>query len=556
MPSHPHHPRRRPPRRCARPVARAIPALLATLAVAAPLSALQTKPVDLARTLLADGVPPDEMARKLAETTKGETHLVVEAMAAVGVTASRTAVGLRDGLRLDNPRINGLLLDGGFRVEEVINVALKILRATPAEWAEAMRGHGADVMAAAAVLRADYGLAAAAGGRALLAGGYTLEEVARSFREVWRLTAVEAGEALREMSVSPTATGGLLAAAGYDIRPVKIASYRIDDYRPGREGQYIENVGVLDRARISGTTPGTRDGEVEILVTERGLQDLVISGTGERGRIVARIPHRFSFEGESRDGEWLRVRFPTYPSPGWIRVIARGRQIDEVTARPLGYQLFDPAPLLAPLEGLELSLGEPEGRGELRIPAATVAGIAIPDVTTEFAVPPLRDLGLDAFIVGFASRDVRVAVAPTGDGRILLELQMRFEEEGAEVVGTLGPPGGPRLPFEADIVAPNLTVAMTLGADPATGRLTMHRVEPRFRAEFQVRTDHGPVNLAPIRDLVLAETDAHLLAAVLDTDLGHRIADALDRVRGALGWGEVRGLHLVQNGRWLVESAF
>jgi hypothetical protein len=220
-----------------------------------------------------------------------------------------------------------------------------------------------------------------------------------------------------------------------------------------------------------------------------------------------------------------------------------------VPADALAFHLIDAELIEGPLEALEITLGEPVGEGTVTLAAGTYGGIPVAERTTSMPVPAFSQNGMSANVVELSSSEVDVSTRPAGDGVVQIEVKVAFEESGAEIEGT-----ALTVPFEADLTSPSLTIAITIGPQGTSGAFAAYSVLPEFRTGVTVRSAAGNVPIGPLRDWILGQVNAQLLASLSQLDLGGMLVQALETARSNLTWGHVRGVYVLDDGRWFVDA--
>lgn len=598
-----------------------------------PVEALQDpKAVDHAAKLRKSGARPTEIAADLAKTFRldadgaalvlgkvdvsaGEARPALEAVFRIGAAESVAALSRAgypiDDVARDLRRVPGAtsrdvhasLSRADFKAVDVQRVAIHVLMFTAGEYATAMKEDGASIVEVAHVLKDAYRLEPAPAGDTLVLGaGFSKELVPGAFRLVWGLTVQEAFKALQDMSVTFASLWNALAYGGYEAVTPQIHRYRIPDYRPGYSGQTLDNVGVVDPSKV---TPASDpwNGEVEILLGHRDLDELTVKLGGRVGEILGREPHLFQADGETHDGEWLRVRFNDFPS-GLLAVSRVGKTGYAEGVSSLAYHILDEELITGPLSAFEIVLGDPVGTGTLTVPAGTYGGIPVAERVDELEVPAYRANGIEANVVDFASSNVTVTTVPAGTGVVQIRMKIEFELSGAEVegtfleyipcwkcstfevpvsqcsglniacfagalamgVGSLGScfdpanweevevASGPALPFQADLSSALLTINITIGPQGSTGAFAAMQVMPLFDANVTLRSGAGSVPTGVIQDWILSDVNASLMQSLQEVDLGGAIVEALEFGRSTFTWGDIRGVYVLDDGRWFIDS--
>ena len=605
-------------------------ALVDSAHFAEPASALQDpKAVDHAAKLRKSGVRPADITADLAKTFRldangaalvlgkvdvsaGEARPALEAVFRIGATESVAALSRAgypiDDVARDLRRVPGAtsrdvyasLSRAEFSAAELNRVAVNVLMFSAGEYATAMYEDGAPINEVAQVLKDGYRLEPAPAGDTLVAAGFDAHLVPEVFRLVWGLSVQEAYQALEDMYMGFPGIWNALEYGGYEAVIPRIHRFRIPDYRPGYDGQTLDNVGVVDPSNVT-PAPDPFNGEVEILLDHRDL-DLTVTLGGRVGEIIGREPHLFQADGVTHDGEWMRVRFNDFPS-GNLTVSRVGKTMT-VEALSLAYHVLDEDLITGPLSGFEIVLGDPVGTGTLTVPAGTYGGIPVAASEDELEVPTYRANGIEANVVDFASSNVSVTTVPAGTGVVQIRMKVEFEESGAEVEGTfleyipcwkcstfevpvsecsglniacfagvlamgvaslgscLDPANweevevasGPALPFQADLSSALLTIHITIGPQGSTGAFAALQVMPLFDANVALRSSAGSVSTGVIQNWILSDVNASLMQSIQELDLGGAIVEALELGRSTFSWGDVRGVYVLDDGRWFIDS--
>lgn len=483
---------------------------------------------------------------------------------------------------------------------EIRQVAISVLQLSPEEWAAQSKESGATVIETAEVLALDFGLGPVESGDVLLFPPvqYSTGDFASALRLVWELDIFEAYDVMSQLisaGVIPQ-----LIQGGYEAPRPTIHEYRIVDYRPGHSGQVIENLGVVDPDAVGPGSPDDSDGRVEVLVPFRDLDGIEATIGGRVGEIVDRTPHTYVADGVEHQGEWLTIEFRDFES-GNLRLTRAGRSGTANVIR-LSYKWTEPDAIVDRLGDLTVEIGDPLGEGVVSAEPTTWESIPLEGIEETFEVSPLQGLGMTAEVVDLESNAVSVDVSPAGEGVISIAIEIGFEEDGAEIDGTfldyipcwtcstfevptsecstldvqcflnvLGEAGtslgtclnpanweeqevasGPEVPFEVDLVAPTLRLSWTVGAD-GNGGFYAQTALPEFETGLSLRSGNG-IDLAPIEGWVLGEVSTKLLAAVEAADLSGSVVQALETFASVKGWGYVRGLYLLNDGRWFADT--
>jgi hypothetical protein len=548
------------------------------------------------------------------DVSAGEARPALEAVFRIGATESvavlsRAGYPIEDVAR-DLRRVPGAtsrdvyasLSRAEFAAVELQSVAIRVLGIPAGEYAATMKEDGASIIEVAQVLKDGYRLEPApAGDTLVLAAGFDKLLVPEAFRLVWGLSIQEAYDALHDMSVSYNTPWLYLEYGGYESVTPQIHRYRIPDYRPGYDGQTLDNVGVVDPSNVS-PAPDPFNGEVEILLKQRDLDELTVELGGRAGEILGREPHLFQADGVTHDGEWLRVRFNDFPSGNLV--VSRFGQNGSADALSLTYHVLAEDLITGPLSAFEIVLGDPVGTGTLTVPAGTYGGIQVAERVDELEVPTYRANGIEANVVDFASSSVSVTTVPAGTGVVQIRMKVEFEESGAEVegtfleyipcwkcstfevpvsqcsglniacfasalamgVGSLGScfdpanweevevASGPALPFQADLSSALLTINITIGPQGSTGAFAAMQVMPLFDANVTLRSHAGSVPTGVIQDWILSDVNASLMQSLQEVDLGGAIVEALEFGRSIFTWGDIRGVYVLDDGRWFIDS--
>lgn len=115
---------------------------------------------------------------------------------------------------------------------------------------------------------------------------------------------------------------------------------------------------------------------------------------------------------------------------------------------------------------------------------------------------------------------------------------------------------GPALPFQADLTDPALEIRIALAPDPATGAFAVKQVLPSFNAGVTLRTMNDDLPLYVIQDYIMGQVNQKLMDALAELDLGGKVVSSLELARATFGWGALRGLYLLGDGRWFLDSEY
>lgn len=521
-----------------------------------------------------------------------------------GYRAEETAPALVDVYRTKGTVVMDAMRRAEFSARDLELVAVNVLQIPADERVAQMKEDGATTQEAAIVLKNSYHLAPAPAGDLLFTAQFETREIVEAFRLVWGLDVHGAYQAMQDMTVIEFGSPyNWLETAGYEVPAPTFDAYRIPDYRPGHSGQVIEKVGVVDPDKVIGVAPDPSDGVVQVLVRYRGL-DALTATLGDRvGEIVERVPHTYQAQGSTWDGEWLHIRFRDFPS-GYLK-LERLTRTWAVPARALAYHVVEPAMIIEPIEGMTVSVGESQGSGTVTLPAGTFGGVAMEGASVTFEVPTHQEAGIVADVRNLASNATTVTTSQAGEA-IEIKIAVAFETAGAEVEGTfldyvpcwtcasfrvpqstcsginiscflgfLGALGtsagtcldpdnweegtmanGPALPFQADLTDPALEIRIALAPDPATGAFAVKQVLPSFNAGVTLRTMNDDLPLYVIQDYIMGQVNQKLMDALAELDLGGKVVSSLELARATFGWGALRGLYLLGDGRWFLDSEY
>jgi hypothetical protein len=587
------------------------------------------KAVSAASALKAKGEAPDKVALTLQRDFRLDEVGVTATMAAARYDGSEMVAALTRAFRADLPRAASTMKQAGYPLDAVVRglrawptatdrsvvdairmadfeikdvkfAAVRILGISALDWTRDLYEAGVSSLEAGADLKDAYDLDGTEGARIMLDAGYRGIPVAEALRLVWQVDAASALQIFIDVEFTPVSYMSnewprwrLLETAGYEMFAPTIAEYSIAEYRPGLSGR-LENVGVLDRSKIS-ATPDPTDGDVEVTVLHAGLDNLVATIGGVAGQILERSPTTVQYYGQSYDSEVLRIRFQDFPT-GNLRINRLGR-VSNKPATALGYHVIEHQMFGDPLGTMSVVLGDPVGSG-----SSTIEGN-----TTEFEISTHRGNGLDIDVNDLRSTTVAVnTVAGSAPATATLRIAIDFETAGAEVEGTfldyvpcwscgsfkvpqstcgslsinciIGFIGGtltslatctnpdnwvesemasgPALPFQADLTSPRLDIDIVLGADPATGGFRAVNVVGDFTAGISLRTTFGGIDLAAIEQWILTDVNERLQESLEELDLGAEVAGPLNTLRSILGWGTVRGVYMLSGGRLFVDSGY
>ncbi len=558
----------------------------------------------------ARGTAGERAVGALAEAFRLDARAVAVQLRAVDYPADQAALGLRTLTRGGAEVIESMKL-AEFQPEALREVTTRFFARTPEEYVAAMSAAGEPVEPVASMLRNSYGLAPLAGALLLYPAQsgdrpYSAADMVRALRLVWELDALGAFAVLEEHPVNFVTPWILMEHSGYPAANPSIYRFRIADYRPGQSGQGIEDVGVVDGTRVGPGSPDPTDGEVEVLLAPRGLDGLEATLAGRAGELVGREAHDFADGGVTIPGEWLRFRFTDFGSGSLI--LKRTGQVSARDALALGYHLLDGELFAGPIRAMSVALGSPQGSGHVTIPAGTYGGVPVAESRVELEVPTNREAGIQSDVVELTSSSVSVSTGPLGPGTLSMDVEVAFEESGAEVVGTfaeyvpcwscesfqvpasscpLGSGGafpclfnalgltmgalgscadlasweesemaaGPALPFEADLTAPTLTLTVTVGV--LDGRFHVYPVGSEFTAGISLRAGPADVPLGPmLQGWILGQVNDRLRDSLAAANLPGLLAGSLAVMDAALGLGTLRGLYLTADGRWFIDSSY
>ncbi|MCA9739380.1 MAG: hypothetical protein KC645_17275, partial [Gemmatimonadetes bacterium] len=85
---------------------------------------------------------------------------------------------------------------------------------------------------------------------------------------------------------------------------------------------------------------------------------------------------------------------------------------------------------------------------------------------------------------------------------------------------------------------------------------SVKQVVPTFDAGVQLRTTHEDLELHVIQDYVMGQVNQKLMNALTQMDLGGKVVASLEIARGVFGWGHLRGLYLLGDGRWFLDAEY
>jgi len=542
----------------------------------------------------------------IADAYRLDVRAVAVHLRAVDYPPEEAALGLRTLTRNGAEAIESMKL-ADFHPEVLRDVTTRFFARTPEEYVSAMRAAGEPVEPVATTLRNVYGLTPLAGAILLYPLGpdppYSAAEMIRALRVVWELDALAAYAVLQEHPITWPIPWMALEAGGYSAPTPEIYRYRIADYRPGQSGQRIENLGVVDGSRVSPGSPETWDGEVEVLVGLRDLDGLEATLGGRVGTLVGREPYDFVDNGTSFPGEWLRFRFTDFSSGNLI--LSRTGRTSAEFALALAYHVVDGDLFAGPIGALTVVIGSPQGSGQVMIPGGTYGGVPVAESLVELEVPTHRGTGIESNVVDLSSNEVSVTTRALGPGTIEMNVEVLFEESGAEVVGTfveyvpcwscgtfqvpqsvcafgnwgcfltvLGQTmttlgscanldnweesemaSGPAIPFEADLTAPKLALTVTVGAQ--AGEFLVYPVASQFTAGISLRAGPASVPLGPLlQGWILGQVNDQLRDSVAAADLPGLLSSSLGVLDATLNFGSLRGLYLTADGRWFIDSSY
>ncbi len=559
-----------------------------------------------ASVLRARGTDGERAVGALAEAYRLDVRGVATQLRAVDYPPDQAARGLRT-LAGSGSEVIESMKAADFQPEVLREVTQRFFARTPEEYVAAMSAAGEPVEPVAGMLRNSYGLDAGTGSILLHPADpphpYSGTDMTRALRISWELNAPDAFRILEAHPANFLDPWAVMEWAGYPPVDPEIHRYRIADHRPGHSGQQLENVGVVDGTRVSPGAPEPWDGEVEILLGQRGLEGVRATMGGREGELVAREAHDFTEGGIAVPGEWLRFRFTDFES-GNLEVEHAGRT-SSVGALALGYNVVDGEVFTGPLQALSVVLGSPPEAGQLIIPAGTYGGIPVPESRVDFEVPAHREAGIESSVVAMSSSTVTVSTGTLGPGTLRLDVEIAFEEEGAEVEGTfveyvpcwscgsfqvpqstcafgnwacflsvlggtlqsLGScadaanwvesemAAGPALPFEADLTDARLTLAITVGAQGGT----IHVSPPGslFSAGISLRTGPAQLPLGPLlQGWILGQVNDRLEDSVAAADIPGLLAGSMAALDATLGFGALRGIYRTSDGRWFFDSSY
>jgi hypothetical protein len=115
---------------------------------------------------------------------------------------------------------------------------------------------------------------------------------------------------------------------------------------------------------------------------------------------------------------------------------------------------------------------------------------------------------------------------------------------------------GPALPFEADLIAPRLTLMTKVAAQ--NDAFIVHPMAAQLHAGIALRSGPSGVPLGPIlQNYILGQINRGLGQAIEDVDLAGTLQGSLELMRTTLlGGGRLRGVYLMADGRWFTDLSF
>jgi hypothetical protein len=563
-----------------------------------------------AKVLGAERVEPPATARAVSSHYRLDAKQLAAELRRADYAAEDIGRGLRGVTRSSGEAVDAMRL-ADMDPAALRNVILILFSSTPEEYVESMKAAGEPVVPVATTLKTTFGLAALDGAKALAVRKvstfspatepYLPREVAEALRVVWELDVVAAYKVFFDHPLVFPELWSALEAGGYEVGSPPIVRYRIPDYRPGHSG-HLEDLGIVNPSSVGPMAPDPSDGEVAVLVPYRDMDGIVARMAGVVGEIVGREPHEFLYDGATTAGEWLRIRFHDFGS-GSLMLTRLGRTSSQ-PALALGYRRFEADLIEGPIRALQVAIGAPKGQGRVTIPAGTYGGVPVAGSTVDFEVSTHRQGGIEADLMDINSNSVTVQSSTLGVGMVRVDIEIRFEEAGAEVEGTfleyipcwscgtfevpktacsgldltcfsnaLGAAlmslgtcvypanwvesemaAGPAVPFQADLTAPTLTMSTQIGAQ--NGAFLVAPFTSQFSAGISLRTGPANVPLGPLlQSWILGEVNARLAETIEEAELAGTLRASLEQLRATYNLGTVRGLYLTQAGDWVVDHS-
>ena len=368
-----------------------------------------------------------------------------------------------------------------------------------------------------------------------------------------------------------------------NVPDMQVTAIEREDYRPGRRGQ-LRNQGVLDPGLLQG--PDQSAGRFTLI----GRHLIAANTTVTLGGSPATIEQRSSSGSEDR----LVLFVQTLGAGGGI-VVQRG----EFAAPPFPigrrtYRSFGPQDIANTLGSLQLVLGSPQGAGQLAV-MGTVEPLQLD--------PVVNQDGLRLDLNDLRSRSSRASFSDVGEGRAQMLLEVEFESDGDELVGSLlqqidvfrcggytierarcstidaaclrsalgaavGGAGqcanpsawaaqrvqGPNRRARGQITDAKLMVWMDLTADERSGNTVgaLRRVEFHSRLALEIDGAALPMSIESVQLRLRKEIERRLFDKLAERQLAQRVAEGVHRgVIVNIARAQLRGYYALPGGNGL-----